>query len=135
MKGMSTREKNLLFYDGDCGLCQASVDWLQVRDTSSMVSFFPYQDPSVAEKFPQIDLEHRDLGVQFLTPGGQIFKDEQGIAACLRYIPGWKWLGGLIRFPLFRPFAHLGYRLVAHNRAFISRFLGLQACKLHPLSK
>jgi predicted DCC family thiol-disulfide oxidoreductase YuxK len=127
---MSTR--TILFYDGDCGFCQASVDWLAARDRHQRLEFIPYQNPDNATKFPGVDLTHADAGVQVLLPNGQTDRDEGAIGLCLHEIPGWRWLGSILRAPVLRPVFHLGYRWVARNRRWISRLIGREACRIGP---
>ena len=127
---MSTR--TILFYDGDCGFCQASVDWLAARDRNGRLDFIPYQHPDNSARFPGIDLAHAASGVQVLLPDGRTDRDEGAIGLCLLEIPGWKWLGRILRAPLLRPAFHFGYRCIARNRRWISRLLGREACRIGP---
>ncbi len=125
-------ENVTLFYDADCGICTASVDWLvrQARTAGRDLRTVAYQDPSAPPRYPMINWSHTDLGVQSLAESGAIFQDEAAIAACLRLIPAWSWLGNCMTWPLLRIGFQAGYRLVARNRSSLSRWFGLTACKL-----
>lgn len=124
----------VLFYDGDCGFCQSSRDWLADHSASGTLITVPYQYPQLAEEYPMIDRSHADKGVQVLFPDGKVINDQDAIAACLKQLPakyrGWIWLAHLITFVLFRPFCIVGYRIVAANRRRISILLGKPACAL-----
>lgn len=127
--------KNLtLFYDADCGICTASVDWLVRRAAASgsELKTVAYQDPSGPTRYPMINWAHTDLGVQSLTDSGTIAQDASAIAACLRLISAWRWLGAIMDWPVLRPGFQAGYRLVARNRGHLSRWLGLQQCRVRP---
>ncbi|MEM9445761.1 MAG: DUF393 domain-containing protein [Verrucomicrobiota bacterium] len=127
---MSEKSRNLLFYDSDCGFCQASVDWMASRDTQKLIRFVRYDDKETLHKHPQIDPEHVDLGVQFLNAQGRHSFDSLAIADTLKLLPNYGWLGTFITLPVIRFFAQLGYRAIAKNRHYISRLLGLNACKI-----
>lgn len=119
-----------VFFDADCGFCQASCEWLERHDKTCAMRFFPYQMPNLAELYPQVDLAHADRGLQTLLQDGRLLKNERAVAACLKKIPGCRWLGHLIVFPLFWPFCAIVYWIIARNRRRISRWLGLTACRL-----
>lgn len=125
-------ESLTLFYDADCGICTASVDWLarQAAEAGTKLETVAYQDSSGPGRYPMINWQHVDLGVQSLSEGGVIRKDAPAIAACLRLSPKWRWLGTCLDWPIARIGAQAGYRLIARNRRTLSRWLGLAACKL-----
>lgn len=119
-----------LFYDADCGFCQASVDWLVKRSLSGTFEVIAYQDEKRMHRYPMVDRTLADKGIQALGEDGKLWKKASATGFCLRYLPGWEWLGSLILFPLVHPFAALGYALVARNRQAISRWMGLNACRV-----
>ena len=124
--------KLTLFYDADCGFCSASVDWITRQAASSNLDLatIPYQDPSGPAKFPGIDWEHNDRGVQTLDERGVVKRDSSALATCLKAMPAWNWLGTIMDLPILRLFIHLGYKVVAKNRRHISRWLGMTQCKI-----
>ena len=122
----------VLFYDADCGFCQASVNWLAPRceRAGHPLKLVAYQDADAPVLYPAINWTHNDRGIQILFPNGEVRKDARGVAACLRLIPEWRWLGSLMELPVIGFFAQTGYRIVAANRRRISRLLGMNACKI-----
>ena len=106
---MSDRTTDILFFDGDCGFCQASVDWLVERISVADLHTIAYQIPGNENRFPEIDWTRQDSGVQMLKVDGTVYSDEQAIAQCMEKIWGLRWAGFLIQLPLFRPFFHFGY--------------------------
>jgi len=128
----SNHAKSILFYDSDCGVCSASVDWL-VRHSEGRVVPIAYQDESTCRKYPGIDVGHADKGVQVIMDGGaEIRSDARAIAGCLQLTPAFRWAGILIDLPVLRIFSQIGYRIFAANRRHVSKLLGLQACKFPP---
>ncbi len=77
-----------LFYDADCGICTACVDWLARQAQSAGAKFvvIAYQDEKQVEKYAVIDRRHTDLGIQTLDSNGQVRRDAPAVAACLRFL-------------------------------------------------
>lgn len=119
-----------LFYDADCGFCQASVDWLLQRSPPGTFATVAYQDEGGMRRYPMVDRTLADKGIQALGEDGKLWKKASATGFCLRHVPGWEWLGHFILCPLMRPFARLGYALVARHRQTFSRWLGRDACRM-----
>ena len=124
--------KVTLFYDADCGFCQSSVDWLLARALPDTFDPVAYQDNQALRRFPMVDPTLADKGIQVLGLDGRIRAKAQATGYCLTLIPGWRWLGHLMLFPLLAPFAALGYAVVARNRHHISRWTGRASCRIPP---
>lgn len=121
-----------LFYDADCGFCQGSVDWLLAHALPDTFDAVAYQDGQVLRKFPLVDPSLADKGIQALGPDGKIRAKAAATGYCLTFIPGWRWVGRLLLFPLVAPFAALGYAIVARNRHHISKWMGRSSCRIPP---
>jgi predicted DCC family thiol-disulfide oxidoreductase YuxK len=124
--------KVTLFYDADCGFCQGSVDWLLARALPDTFDPVAYQDVQALREFPMVDPTLADKGIQCLGPDGKLHAKAKATGYCLTLVPGWRWLGHLILFPLVAPFAAVGYALVARNRQHISRWMGRTSCRIPP---
>ncbi|HEY5707416.1 MAG TPA: DUF393 domain-containing protein [Terrimicrobiaceae bacterium] len=121
-----------LFYDADCGICTASVDWLtrQAESAGAKLVVIAYQDEKQVGEHAVIDRRHADLGIQTLDSDGQVRRDAAAFASCLRVLPHWRWLGVCMDWPLLKTAFQAGYRLVADNRQTLSRWFGLHACRI-----
>jgi predicted DCC family thiol-disulfide oxidoreductase YuxK len=121
-----------LFYDADCGICTACVDWLirQAESAGAKLVVIAYQDDKQVEKYAVIDRRHADLGIQTLDSNGHVRRDASAVASCLRVLPRWRLLGICMDWPLIKTAFQAGYRLVANNRKTLSRWFGLQACRV-----
>ena len=124
-----------LFYDADCGFCQGSVEWLLAKAGPGVFDPVAYQDGHALREFPMVDPSLADKGIQVLGPDGLLRSRAKATGYCLTLVPGWGWLGRLILFPLFYPFAVLGYAVVARNRHHISRWMGRTSCRVPPRAK
>jgi predicted DCC family thiol-disulfide oxidoreductase YuxK len=119
-----------LFYDADCGICTACVDWL-IRQESAKEKLvvIAYQDEKQVEKYAMIDRRHARLGIQTLDARGRVHRDAEAVASCFRVISRWRWLGICMDWPLLNTASQAGYKLVAKNRATLSRWFSFQACR------
>ena len=59
--------------------------------------------------------------VHVIANDGRIFAGARAVFFILERI-GWKRAARLLSSPLLLPFGEIGYRIVARNRAFFSRF-------------
>ena len=119
-----------LFYDADCGFCQASVDWLVQRSSPETFQTIAYQDDARMSRYPMVDRTLADKGIQALGEDGKLWRKAAATGFCLKQVPGWRWLGHFLLSPMVRPFAEVGYALVAANRQTLSRWIGRKACRL-----
>ena len=119
-----------LFYDADCGFCQASVDWLLQKSRPGTFQLVAYQDEINIKKYPMVDRALADKGIQALGENGKLWRKASATGFCLTLVPGWKWLGRFILCPLVLPFASIGYAVVAGNRQRISKWMGRTVCRI-----
>lgn len=114
----------LLVFDGDCGICTASADWIRAHAPDVTV------------------VSHREHGVDsldkvwFIDATGRR-EGADAVAAVLRRCDGaqWRVLGMVIGAPVVRQVARCAYWLVARNRTRLSRLFRLQACSVPTPSK
>ena len=110
-----------LLWDGACGFCRRSVDWIVARDTTKRLLPTPYQQvPN-----PPMDSALAtacERAVHLMHPDGRI---ERAGRACLTaleltgYAPV---LMRIMRVPPLIWLLEIGYWLTARNRSFFSRF-------------
>jgi predicted DCC family thiol-disulfide oxidoreductase YuxK len=118
----------VLVFDGDCGFCSTTVRWLEKRLGASITAV-PYQWTDLTVyNLSEVDASRK---VWLVTRGGALGGHE-AVAALFQLFParGWQFLGQLMLFPLFVPFARAGYWLVARYRHRLPG--GTPACKLPP---
>lgn len=127
--------KATLFYDANCGFCQRSVEWILKKARPGTFDLVGYQDDERMRNFPMVDRSLADKGIQALAEDGTLWKKAPATAFCLTLVPGWEWLGRLILFPLVRPWAAMGYAVVAANRQRISGWMGKTSCRVPPQTK
>ncbi|KXK55305.1 MAG: DUF393 domain-containing protein [Chlorobi bacterium] len=125
--------KNHLLFDGDCGICT----WLATNLCPKMArpgaySIQPYFSHSEEElKKYGITYDDCDKRLYVITKSGKVFGGAFGVNWFLLTSPPWTLLA--LPFILLPPLLLLqviAYKLVAINRHHISRWFGLNACKV-----
>ena len=117
----------LVLYDGQCGLCDRSVQWLLRRDKRVLLRFAPLQGETARRfvgdraSFDTILLVDRTRGVE------RVFDRSRAALQILRRIGGpWRFVAWLRVLP--RWLTDLPYRFVARRRL---RWFGtVDACRL-----
>lgn len=104
----------VIFFDGVCGLCNRSVDFVMRQDRRGVFHVTPLQGETAGQLLEPADRER--LGSLVVWIDGQAYRRSAGVVRILwRLGPVWKLLGGLLwLIPL--PLRDLGYRVIASNR-------------------
>lgn len=116
----------ILFFDGVCGLCNKSVDFVLARDPEGHFQFAPLQGETARQLLPPADVS--DLNSMVLLIYGRTYRKSSAAVRILWQLSlGWRILGTLLWLvPL--PIRNLGYRLIVCNRY---RFFGRQeTCRM-----
>jgi predicted DCC family thiol-disulfide oxidoreductase YuxK len=118
--------ESILFFDGVCGLCSKSVDFVMARDRRNLIKFAPLQGETARQLLTPADVENLSTMILWIK-GRSYRKSAAAVRILWRLSPGWQILGTLLwLIPL--PLRNLGYSLVARNRY---RFFGKkESCRL-----
>ena len=103
-------------------MCQGWVTRLRRWDREGVLTFTPYQDPSIQESLPWIPREAFADAVQVVAPDGRTWAGAGAAELLAEILPGGRALALLFRLPLVRPLADAVYRRVAERR---------RGCSLH----
>lgn len=114
-----------LLFDGRCGMCSAWRAWIARHDRGDRITLLPYQDPAARHLAPGVPPERFEGEMQLILPDGQVVGGATAIAEALRVLPGYRWLGALLRWPPVLGVARRVYAFIARNRRRISRSLCL----------
>lgn len=123
--------KHLVFYDGACGLCDRTVQFLLNADQNAKFDFAPLQGKTAAEMLKALPAEYKQLDSLVLienyqTQSPKIYVMSKAIFRILWLIGGfWKLVGWLCYLPSF--LGDIGYRFVARHR---HKFFGSEVCRL-----
>ncbi|NGX43448.1 MAG: hypothetical protein K940chlam7_01745 [Chlamydiae bacterium] len=117
---MSETEKHLVFYDGQCGMCDRSVQFLLKADRNKKFVFAPLQGKTASERLQELPKHVKSadsliLIENFETSNEKVYIYGHG-AFRIAWLLGGKWsLLGWISFlpPVLYDW---GYRFIARNR-------------------
>jgi predicted DCC family thiol-disulfide oxidoreductase YuxK len=119
----------LLIFDGDCGFCTSSANWVASRwdgDARAVPSQFLSTDELAAHGLTEPDVR---AAVWWIDESGRPSRGHLAIAQSLAAGSGWSdAVGRLLLVPPFRWLAAAGYPLVARWRHLLPG--GTPACKL-----
>jgi predicted DCC family thiol-disulfide oxidoreductase YuxK len=131
-----TDKRARLLYDGDCGVCARTAEILQRLDSNHDFIIQPYGS-FTEEWLAQYGLSYDKCSKRAycISPGGKVW----GGAFAVNYFFFKRFPWCLLVFlvyaiPPLLVAELIGYYLVARNRYRISRWLGLDACRVSPRS-
>src|ERR1041384_2755482 len=107
-------------FDGDCHFCTLWIKrWQQT--TGDAVEYVPFQDPRVAQNFPELPREQLDTAVHLVEPNGDVFMGAEAVLRALATNPDARSaITGCERWPRFAKCVESVYRFVAGHRPFFS---------------
>jgi predicted DCC family thiol-disulfide oxidoreductase YuxK len=115
-----------MIFDGDCNFCRRWISrWRQA--TGDRVEYVPFQDTTVARRFPELTREQCEQAVQFIDTDGQVFSAAEAVFRVLAVAPCHRWPLWLYQHaPSIAPITETLYHFVASHRAgfsFLTRAL------------
>jgi predicted DCC family thiol-disulfide oxidoreductase YuxK len=121
-----------VLYDGNCGLCRASVARLRKIDRGSRIKIMDLHEPSAAARFPQVNREEAMRLMQAVDPNGKVYSGVDAWARIGLTLPGWKLLAWLLLVPGIHFIAGRIYSWIARNRYRWNRELCADgSCTIH----
>jgi predicted DCC family thiol-disulfide oxidoreductase YuxK len=107
-------------YDGDCGFCTRWRDRMAARDRHGRVEWLSVHDPSIAERFPDLDRQDALRQMYVFDPGGMVTKGAEGWVTLFSAIDRLTWVAALSRIPGVAFLMGRIYRFIAERRYRIS---------------
>jgi predicted DCC family thiol-disulfide oxidoreductase YuxK len=105
-----------VLYDGSCNFCRASVARVRRFDTGQRIELLDLHDPSVQQRFPQIDHEIALRWMQAVDAQGRVWSGADAWARIGLLLPGWNLLAWLLLLPGIHWIATKIYGWIARNR-------------------
>ena len=109
-----------MIYDGDCNFCSL---WIRRWEHTSgdLLDFLPFQDSTVAARFPEVPRVRFETAVQLIEIDGCVYGGAEAVFRALAHNPHELWLLDWYEHsPVFARVTEWGYRLVARHRGFFS---------------
>jgi len=115
--------KFTVYYDGACPLCRREIGFYQGRRGSDAIDWVDISsDPSRLGPDLSCEAALRRFHVRDRT--GQLLDGAKAFAALWREMPGFRWLGRLVRIPPILWLAERSYNLFLKIRPSMQRFAG-----------
>ncbi|QDT33084.1 thiol-disulfide oxidoreductase DCC family protein [Thalassoglobus polymorphus] len=103
----------IVFFDGVCGLCNGTVNFLLNHDKNRALKFAPLQGETAQRLLPQ---DQRDLNSIVFLEGKNTWRCSSAITRIFWKLPvPWSILGSLL-WVIPKPIRDFGYRIVAKSR-------------------
>lgn len=112
------RARHLVLWDGECGFCRRSVEWLAANDKRGALEFKPYQSVELAPSLREA-CRH---AVHVIKADGTVIKAGRAMMFCGLFTPFSGW-ARIAMWPMILPFIEVGYKFIAHNRMLVSKVL------------
>jgi predicted DCC family thiol-disulfide oxidoreductase YuxK len=113
--------QHYLLWDGRCGFCRRSVEWIKRRDEDDRLFAVPYQEAPSPPMTPALS-EACAKAVHVVTDDGRTYRAGRAVLFALDVIGHHFWAKVLATPPLVW-FVELGYWIVARNRMLFSKFI------------
>ena len=121
-----------VLYDGACSLCRASIERVRPFDARHRIEFLDLHDPSVQERFPQINREAALRWMQAVDELGHSWSGADAWARIGLLLPGWNLVAWILLVPGIRSLAARIYLWIAGNRYRWNRSLCSDgSCSVH----
>jgi predicted DCC family thiol-disulfide oxidoreductase YuxK len=124
---MNWKNAKIIFFDGNCGLCNGTVRWIKNQKRSYVFEFTPLEQfQKINDSNFKIKLPENYDGIIFISRGSSYLKSNAIFRILFELHPFWKTLYPILWIP--QPFRDFFYDLIAQNR---HRFLkGKNHCKI-----
>lgn len=116
----------IVFFDGVCGMCNKTVDFILARDRRHQFLFAPLQGETAKQELSAEDTEN--LHSMVLQVNGKQYRASSAVARMLWRLGGFWSVVGALLWLIPWPLRHVGYKLVAANRYRI--FGKKDACRM-----
>lgn len=114
-------DKLIVFFDGRCPLCVLEMQKLAKFDRQQRLLLWDIHRPETTREFPQLDLSLANRYLHAVERGQWLYGLDVTCRAW-QLVGRQRWLR-VLRWPLIKPVADVGYRLFAKHRLRISRWL------------
>jgi predicted DCC family thiol-disulfide oxidoreductase YuxK len=120
--GVLTVAQLTIFFDGGCPLCAREIGHLERLDHAKNLAFEDIYAPLFSERFPHIDQHKADQILHGQWHDGGIIYGLEVTYHSWALVGKGHWVA-ILRWPIFKQLAQLGYRFFARYRHRISALL------------
>jgi len=113
----TTLVRHTLVFDGACPMCIRWMGRVRSWDSSRAFEYVPLQDPSIPERFPQLDPDALAREMHVVAPDGRVWAGAAAVERVVELLPLGRWVSWIFSVPLARRLGDRIYRSVAANRS------------------
>lgn len=122
---------DLLIFDGDCGICTYSSEFVLKHSIDNSIDVKPYQILNLKDLHNVLSEERTSKSLFLLTKDGKLYNRSKGVFETMKRMRGiYKALGYILSNPVIVFIANPIYDWVSRNRTKISIKFGLNACNI-----
>lgn len=115
-------QQHWIFWDGDCGLCRRAVAWIKRSDRRDSFRPTPFQKAPSPPMTPALRAACENA-VHVVTSEGRVLRAGRAVLFILDHIGKARLFARVFSLPPLVYLVEIGYRILAVNRPFFSRFL------------
>src|SRR5262245_26796514 len=108
-------ERPTIIYDGSCGFCRDSVEWVRRRDHAGRFDFVAFQDAVRATRFG-IPVPILAAALHLVRADRMVFSGADAAPEILRLLPRWRAVAWVFAVPGVLPIARRVYAWIAARR-------------------
>ena len=110
----SPEAEAVIFFDGDCLLCNSFVDFIIRRDKANLFRIATLQGRTAQERLPSLPEKIEEWSIYYIE-AEEIYDQSDAALRVLHHLGGiWHWLSFARLVP--RPIRNFVYRIIARNR-------------------
>lgn len=113
---MNSRDRLVLLYDADCGLCTKTVEKLRKLTLKAELIIVPLQSADCSLLPPGVAHHELMAELHVTDSAGLVYRGADAVIRIIREIPALAWMTPIYRVPGLRVFAKQLYRYVARHR-------------------
>ncbi len=112
---------SIVFYDGECGICNRSVTFIWKNDPQGIFHFLSLQSDSAQQFLHHTGVSEVKFDTLYLHHNGEIYSRSDATAHILKSLAAkrWQFLGKTLKF-IPKALRDLGYNTIAQNRHWLS---------------
>jgi len=127
---LTSVEKSVVVYDGECGFCRTQVERIRDMDRNHEFECVPFQTPGLEERFPQLANVDFNTGMRLIMPDGRTHVGADAIQQIAVRLPVWRRLAWLYHVPILHGLSQWAYAWVARHRMRLSGTCKSCACEV-----
>ena len=109
-------DKNIVIYDGDCGICEKFRKVALKLDWFDSLVFRPFQDQNIYSNFTQLKPDECEKELKFITKKGKLFGGGDAVVSVLLRLPILFLFALVLWSPPFRYITNALYPKLAKSR-------------------